>query len=107
MDLKSNHSSPVLTDPIPINKSRLGIHSNLLSYPLSGGSLSSGKYMTIPRKKPGKLDDVRSNGWLDAMKSSSPPRKKLIKEFNIEVAADDIDIAYCSWMVCKNIFDCW
>ena len=100
MELKSNHSSPVLTDPIPVNKSRLGIHSNLLSYPQSGGSLSPGKYMTIPRKKPGKLDDVRSNGWLDAMKSSSPPRKKLIKDFNIEVSADDIDIAYCSWMVC-------
>ncbi|EOY24418.1 Haloacid dehalogenase-like hydrolase superfamily protein isoform 3 [Theobroma cacao] len=99
MELKSNHSSPVLTDPTPINKSRLGIHSSLLSYPQSGGSLSSGKYMTIPRKKPGKLDDVRSNGWLDAMKSSSPPRKKLIKDFNIEVAADDIDIAYCSWMI--------
>ncbi|XWS49076.1 hypothetical protein CRYUN_Cryun13aG0132500 [Craigia yunnanensis] len=99
MELKSNHSSPVLTDPIPVNKSRLGIHSNLLSYPQSGGSLSSGKYMAIPRKKPGKLDDVRSNGWLDAMKSSSPPRKKLIKDFNIEVSADDIDIAYCSWMI--------
>ncbi|XVF52661.1 hypothetical protein PTKIN_Ptkin05aG0036500 [Pterospermum kingtungense] len=99
MELKSNHSSPVLTDPVPGNKSRLGIHSNLLSYPQSNGSLSSGKYITIPRKKPGKLDDVRSNGWLDAMKSSSPPRKKLIKDFNIEVAADDIDIAYCSWML--------
>ncbi|OMO52429.1 Trehalose-phosphatase [Corchorus olitorius] len=100
MELKSNHSSPVLTDPTPLNKSRLGIHSNLLSYPQSGGSLSSGKYITIPRKKPGKLDDVRSNGWLDAMKSSSPPRKKLIKDINIEVAAaDDIDIAYCSWMI--------
>ncbi|XVE57708.1 hypothetical protein DITRI_Ditri04bG0111100 [Diplodiscus trichospermus] len=99
MELKSNHPSPVLTDPIPINKSRLGIHSNLLSYPQSGASLSSGKYMTIPRKKPGKLDDVRSNGWLDAMKSSSPPRKKLIKGFNIEVSADDVDFAYYSWMI--------
>ncbi|KAB2088706.1 Trehalose-phosphate phosphatase [Gossypium arboreum] len=99
MDLKPNHSSPVLTDPIPINKSRLGIHSNLLSYPQSGGSLSPGKYKMTPRKKPAKLDDVRSNGWLDAMKSSSPPRKKLIKGFNIEVAADDIDIAYHSWMI--------
>ncbi|ONI06707.1 hypothetical protein PRUPE_5G075400 [Prunus persica] len=46
-----------------------------------------------------KLDDVRSNGWLDAMKSSSPPRKKLIKDFNFEVASDDVDNAYCSWML--------
>ncbi|MBA0861751.1 hypothetical protein Goshw_000459 [Gossypium schwendimanii] len=99
--LKSNHSSPVLTDPIPVNNSRLGIHSNLLSYQQSGGSLSSGKYMTIPRKKPGKLEDVWSNGWLEAMRSSSPPRKRLIKDkdFTIEAAADDFDIAYCSWMI--------
>ncbi|GMI64007.1 trehalose-6-phosphate phosphatase G [Hibiscus trionum] len=99
MDLKSNHSSPVLTDPIPISKSRLGIHSNMFSYPQSGGSLSSGKYKMTPRKKPAKFDDVRSNGWLDAMKSSSPPRKKLIKGFNIEFSADDIDNAYNSWMI--------
>ncbi|XP_043810407.1 probable trehalose-phosphate phosphatase F isoform X4 [Manihot esculenta] len=77
----------------------LGIHSNLLPYPQSGASFSSGKHINIPRKKPGKLDDVRSNGWLDAMKSSSPPRKKLIKDFNFEVAADETDIAYFSWML--------
>ncbi|XP_039046777.1 probable trehalose-phosphate phosphatase F isoform X4 [Hibiscus syriacus] len=101
MDLKSNHSSPVLTDPIPVTNSRLGIHSNLLSYPPSGGTLPTGKYIMIPRKKPGKLEDVWSNGWLEAMRSSSPPRKKLIKhkDFNIDAAADDFDIAYCSWMV--------
>lgn len=93
MDIESNHSSPVLTDPAPINKSRLGIHSNLLSYAPSGGSLSSSKYrnVNIPRKKPGKLDEVCSNACLDAMKSSSPPRKKLIK--------DGADTAYGTWMV--------
>ncbi|KAJ4838914.1 hypothetical protein Tsubulata_050007 [Turnera subulata] len=99
MDLKSSHSSPVLADPAPINKLRLGVHSNLLPYPQPGPSFSSGKYMAIPRRKPGKIDDVYSNGWLDAMKSSSPPRKKLIKDFTIEVAADDTDIAYSSWML--------
>ncbi|GAV85482.1 Trehalose_PPase domain-containing protein [Cephalotus follicularis] len=92
MDLKSNHASPVLTDPAQVNKSRLGIHSSL------SPSLS-GKYITIPRRKAGTLDDVRSNGWLDSMKSSSPPRKKLIKDFNVEVAPDDTDIAYGSWML--------
>ncbi|XP_040988420.1 probable trehalose-phosphate phosphatase F [Juglans microcarpa x Juglans regia] len=99
MDLKSNHCSPVLTDPAPINKSRLGIHSSLLPYSQQGATFSSSKYVTIPRKKPAKLDDVRSNGWLDAMKSSSPPRKKLIKDLSVEVALDDADIAYCSWML--------
>ncbi|XP_038991123.1 probable trehalose-phosphate phosphatase F [Hibiscus syriacus] len=101
MELKSNHSSPVLSDPIPVNNSRLGIHSNLLPYQQSGGSLPSDKYMTIPRKKPGKLEDVWSNGFLEAMRSSSPHRKKLIKhkDFNIDASADDFDIAYRSWMI--------
>ncbi|KAB5573708.1 hypothetical protein DKX38_000902 [Salix brachista] len=91
MDIGSNHSSPVLADPAPINKARLGIHSNLLTYAPSGGSLSSSKYRNIPRKKPGKLDEVCSNACLDAMKSSSPPRKKLIK--------DGSDTTYSTWMV--------
>lgn len=97
MELKSNQASPVLTDPASLNKSKLGIHSRL-PYSQLGASFS-GKCIAIPRKKPGKLDDVRSNGWLDAMKSSSPPRKKLIKDFNADVGLDDFDIAYCSWML--------
>lgn len=101
MELKSNqYSSPVLTDPAPaVNKSRLGIHSSLLPYSQQGASFSSPKYISIPRKKVGMLDDVLSNGWLDAMKSSSPPRKKFIKDFTLDVAQDEADIAYCSWMV--------
>ncbi|KAF3448381.1 hypothetical protein FNV43_RR09094 [Rhamnella rubrinervis] len=97
MELKSNHASPVLAETAPINKSRLGIPSSLLPYSQQGASFPSGKYVSIPRKKPGKLDDVRSNGWLDAMKSSSPPRKKLIMDFTVEV--DDAEIAYCSWLI--------
>ncbi|CAK9173184.1 unnamed protein product [Ilex paraguariensis] len=98
MDLKSTKASPILTDAAPINKSRLGIHSSLLPCSQSGSSFST-SVLTIPRKKPSKLDDVRSNGWLDAMKSSSPPRKKILKDFNVEVASDDSDVAYNSWMV--------
>lgn len=98
MELKANHASPVLTDPVP-NKSRLGIPSSLLPCSQQGASFSSGKYVSLPRKKPGKLDDVRSNGWLDAMKSSSPPRKKLIMDYAVEVATDDAEIDYCSWVV--------
>ncbi|PSR91567.1 Trehalose-phosphate phosphatase [Actinidia chinensis var. chinensis] len=98
MDLKLTNVSPVLTDPAPINKSRIGIHSSLLPYSQSGASFSSG-LLTMPRKKPGKLDDVRSNGWLDAMISSSPPRKKMLKDFNFEVDSDDRDIGYISWVV--------
>ncbi|KAL3498675.1 hypothetical protein ACH5RR_041407 [Cinchona calisaya] len=97
MDLKSSKASPVLTDPTPMDKSRLGIRG-LLPRAQSGTSFSS-SVLAIPRRKPGKLDDVRSNGWLDAMKSSSPPRKKIMKDVNVEVVPDDGDIAYNSWMI--------
>ncbi|KAM3308690.1 putative trehalose-phosphate phosphatase F [Capsicum chacoense] len=52
----------------------------------------------IPRRKPGRLDDVRSNGWLDAMKSSSPPSRKVQKESGIEDFSDDAKVVYSSWM---------
>lgn len=98
MDLNSTNASPVLTDPSPLNKSRLGIHSSLFPYSQSGPSFST-SVLSIPRKKPAKLDDVRSNGWLDAMESSSPPRKKILKEVNIDVSSDDADVTYLSWMI--------
>ncbi|KAL3499531.1 hypothetical protein ACH5RR_038624 [Cinchona calisaya] len=96
MDLKYSKASPVLTDPAPMDKSRLGIRG-LLPCAQSGPSFST-SVLAIPRKKPGKLDDVRSNGWLDAMKSSSPPRKKIVKDVDVEVVSDDGDITYHSWM---------
>uniref|UniRef100_A0A7N0V5Z6 Trehalose 6-phosphate phosphatase n=1 Tax=Kalanchoe fedtschenkoi TaxID=63787 RepID=A0A7N0V5Z6_KALFE len=101
MDLKSSHASPVLADPTPVNKPRLGVHSSLLPYSQTGTTFSSGLYISIPRKKPGMVDDVSSNGWLDAMLSSSPPRKKLIKDMNSDavVADETVDHAYISWML--------
>ncbi|XP_071727704.1 probable trehalose-phosphate phosphatase F [Rutidosis leptorrhynchoides] len=86
MDMSSVNASPVLTDPAFLNKAILGFHSS--AFPHSN-----------PKKKPGKLDDVWFNGWLDAMQSSSPPRKRLIKDVGGELACDDNDIIYCSWMV--------
>lgn len=102
MDLKSSQASPVLTDPVPVSKSRLGIHSSLLAYSQQDSSLSPGKYSrTNSRKSAGSLDDVRSNGWLDAMMASSPPRKKIIKGSSAQVASVDDDTEdYFSWMVC-------
>ena len=98
MDLKSNHTAPVLTDPAPINKSRLGgVHSSMLPY--SRTACSAGLLLTIPRKKTGILDDVRSSSWLDAMKSSSPPHKKITKVFNNDYALSDADDAYNTWLV--------
>ncbi|XP_031503139.1 probable trehalose-phosphate phosphatase F [Nymphaea colorata] len=98
MDLKSKHSAPVLTDPAPITKTRLGMHSSLLLYSPSPTILCR----TISKKKiiPSKLDDVRSNGWLDSMASSSPPRKFFPKDFNFELATmDGPEAAYGSWMI--------
>ncbi|XP_002510945.2 trehalose-phosphate phosphatase A isoform X1 [Ricinus communis] len=97
MDLKSNHNAPVLTDPAPISKSRLGVHSSLLPYSSAGAAFSSNLWLTIPRKKTGVLDDVRSNNWLDAMKSSSPPHKRITKDLSSEFSSVDVDFAYRTW----------
>ncbi|XP_041002685.1 trehalose-phosphate phosphatase A [Juglans microcarpa x Juglans regia] len=95
MDLKSSHAAPVLTDPVSINKSRLGIHSSLLPYSPQRAAFSPGLLLIIPRKKTGILDDFRTSCWLDAMKSSSPPPKKLTKD---EYSSSDADVAYNAWM---------
>ncbi|KAL8192797.1 hypothetical protein R6Q57_027245 [Mikania cordata] len=93
MDLKANHSAPILTDPTPISKPRLGIHDSLLPYS-SSGVFSQAPFLTNQRKKPGLLDDVRSTSWLDAMKSSSP--RNIIKNNGTALSND---IAYRNWML--------
>ncbi|XVE63896.1 hypothetical protein DITRI_Ditri07aG0057900 [Diplodiscus trichospermus] len=98
MDLKSNHTTPVLADPAPISKSRLGVPSSLLPYSPSGAAFPPNLFLTVPRKKTGILDDVRASSWLDAMKSSSPPTKKT-RDFNNELVSSDTDVAYRTWMV--------
>ena len=99
MDLKSNHTAPVLTDPVPLSKSRLRVHSTLFPYSPPGAAFSPELFLTVPRKKTGVLDDVRSSSWLDAMKASSPPHRKITKAFNNELPSSDADIAYRDWMV--------
>ncbi|KAI5655664.1 hypothetical protein M9H77_32851 [Catharanthus roseus] len=98
MELKSTKASPVLADPAPIDNPRMGIRSGRLPYSQTGPSFST-SVSVITRKKPGKIDDVRSNGWLDAMQSSSPPHKKIMKDINAEFASDDGDMTYRSWMI--------
>ncbi|KAL5569944.1 hypothetical protein UlMin_026519 [Ulmus minor] len=98
MDLKSNHTAPVLTDPVPLSKSRLGVHSSLFPYSTPGAAFSPSLFLTIPRKKTGILDDVRSSSWLDSMKASSPPHKKMITKA-ISHDFGDADVAYRTWMV--------
>ena len=97
MDLKS----PVLADPAPINKSRLGIHHSLMPYSPKPqrAMLAHGLLLSIPWKKAGILDDVRTVSWLDVMKSSSPPPKQLTFDANAEQEPLDANVAYRSWMV--------
>ncbi|KAK6132178.1 hypothetical protein DH2020_034079 [Rehmannia glutinosa] len=96
MDLKSNHTSPVLADSSPMNNTRLGIHSALLPYSHNGSAFSPTLFLTIPRRRAGILDDVRSS-LFDAMKSSSPTHNKLTKESNTETTLNDVDLAYRNW----------
>ncbi|KAL9163524.1 hypothetical protein ABFS82_06G046200 [Erythranthe guttata] len=96
MDLKSNHTSPVLTDTSSLNNTRLGIHSALLPYAHNASAFSPTLFLTIPRKRPSTLDDVRSS-LFDAMKSSSPTHNILTKEFNTDPTSSDVDISYRNW----------
>ncbi|XP_074357520.1 putative trehalose-phosphate phosphatase F [Apium graveolens] len=100
MDYKTTKASHVLTDPpsSPISKSRLGLHSSVTPNPQSGTPFSP-PVQTTPRKKPPKLDDVSSNGWLEAMKCSSPPRKKIVKSLFDEISSDDSEGAYQAWQL--------
>ncbi|KAA3460417.1 trehalose-phosphate phosphatase A [Gossypium australe] len=97
MDLKSNHTAPVLADPAPISKSRL-VASSLLPYSSPAPVFSPNLLLTVPRKKIGILDDVRASSWLDAMKSSSP-RHTSTRDYNHEILSADTDVAYRTWMV--------
>ncbi|XP_078448100.1 putative trehalose-phosphate phosphatase F [Wolffia australiana] len=99
MDIKSSNNSPVLTDPVPSTKSRLGIRSDLLAYSSSSSTCSSGSYSPIPRKKtiPGKMEDVRARSWLDDMISSSPPRRKQNKDPRVDCPSVDFDAVYRAW----------
>ncbi|XVF54976.1 hypothetical protein PTKIN_Ptkin05aG0223800 [Pterospermum kingtungense] len=96
MDLKSNHTAPVLADPAPISKSRLGVRSGLIPYSPPGAVFSANLFLTVPRKKAGILDDVRSS--CEAMKSSSPSHRRT-GDFNNELVSSDTNVADCTWMV--------
>lgn len=99
MDLKSNHASPVLTENSSLNIPRLALRPSLLACSSPAAIFSPGLHLTVPRKKPGILDDVRSTGWLDAMKASSPPPKRISRDVNNEDGAADTDLAHRTWMV--------
>ncbi|KAK1366671.1 Trehalose 6-phosphate phosphatase [Heracleum sosnowskyi] len=96
MELERNHNASVLNDASPKNSSRLGPHSGLPKYPTSAAVSSSSLLLTIPGKKTGLLDDVRSTGWLDAMKSSSPTHM-FPNDSGTELTENDI--AYRNWML--------
>ncbi|XP_056853512.1 trehalose-phosphate phosphatase A isoform X1 [Raphanus sativus] len=103
MDIKSGHSSPVMTDSPPISNSILTIRQNRLPYSSSAAaatalSQNNNLFLTVPRKKTGILDDVKSSGWLDAMKSSSPPPAIVNKD---NISSDATDMSYREWTQLK------
>ncbi|KAI0501002.1 hypothetical protein KFK09_019220 [Dendrobium nobile] len=97
MDLKPNLNSPVLADQVPVKMSSLGRSATSAPY---WASFSSDLHLIIPKRRtfPNKLDDVRTSGWLDAMKASSPPRKKINKDINFDTASEEADALYLSWL---------
>ncbi|CAN6482304.1 unnamed protein product [Victoria cruziana] len=94
MDVESNQASSVLADPTLLTKSRLGSR-NLVpcsSTKTCASVLPGGHYLPIRKKnRPSNLEDVYSNGWLDAMKASSPPARAL--------ARDEHDSIFNPWEV--------
>ncbi|XP_027903513.1 trehalose-phosphate phosphatase A-like [Vigna unguiculata] len=99
MEIKPN-LTPVLTDAAPLTRSRLGVPSGLSPYSSPKGATfpHHGPFLAIPRKKTGGiLDDFRSSGWLDAMKSSSPTHNKVSKDLNHGTGSPDA--AYSTWLL--------
>lgn len=93
--------TPVIADTTPISKSIMGIPVPTPFSPSRGAVVSPSLFLTIPRKKSGVLEDVRSSSWLDAMVASSPPPKKFPTGANSGVeAADNGDLEYLAW-TCK------
>ncbi|KAJ3681869.1 hypothetical protein LUZ60_014442 [Juncus effusus] len=92
--LKPNHNSPILTDPVPV-KSRLMSYSPTSNGYNSTASILLNNMQRRSKNIPGKLDDIRTSNWLEAMIACSPPRKKqsLSEENN---STDDV---YQSWML--------
>ncbi|XP_068657689.1 trehalose-phosphate phosphatase A-like [Aristolochia californica] len=98
-----SNSSPVLADPAPLSKSRLGIPSNLITCPSSASPYTTAfpfsRLFSPSWKKsiPSKLDDVRASGWLNAMRASSPTHTGPNKSLDPSGVFWDGDAAYNSW----------
>lgn len=96
MDLIPKHA-PVLAEPVPASKPRITIPASL---PSRGQALfSPSLYVSLKRAAPGLLDEVLSNGWLDAMASSSPPRRRFCKDVFPDSQQDDAETLYRCWML--------
>ncbi|CAN6450841.1 unnamed protein product [Victoria cruziana] len=98
MDVKSNQPSPVLADPAPLTKPRLGVSCNLVPCSTTASYTSgipAGHYLGIGRKKhwPNNIENVYPNRWLDAMRASSPPHRN----YATKDEYSDQDAAFHLW----------
>ncbi|KAG9150251.1 hypothetical protein Leryth_009837 [Lithospermum erythrorhizon] len=98
MDINSNIGSPILADSALMNNSPRAIHTARLPYSTNSPTFNS-SLLKVPRMIPEILDDVMSSGWLEAMKSSSPPHSELTRNFGSELTPTDADIAYKNWLL--------
>ncbi|CAN6860688.1 unnamed protein product [Brassica oleracea] len=100
MDIKSGHSSPVMTDSPQISNSRLTARQSRLPPYSSATAVSQNNnlLLTVPRKKTGIIDDVKANAWLDAMIASSPT-PAIVNKDNISSSDATTDMTYREWTV--------
>ncbi|CAN7066239.1 hypothetical protein IGI04_039850 [Brassica rapa subsp. trilocularis] len=100
MDIKSGHSSPVMTDSPQISNSRLTVRQSRLPPYSSATAVSQNNnlLLTVPRKKTGIIDDVKANAWLDAMIASSPT-PAIVNKDNISSSDATTDMTYREWTV--------
>lgn len=100
MDIKSGHSSPVMTDSPQISNSRLTARQSRLPPYSSATAVSQNNnlLLTVPRKKTGIIDDVKANAWLDAMIASSPT-PAIVDKDNISSSDATTDMTYREWTV--------
>ncbi|KAG2299024.1 hypothetical protein Bca52824_035496 [Brassica carinata] len=102
MDIKSGHSSPVMTDSPQMSNPRLTVRQSRPPYSSSSSSAAAATavsqnnnlLLTVPRKKTGILDDVKANAWLDAMIASSPTPALVNKDNDATT-----DMTYQEWTV--------
>lgn len=107
MAFRSKHTGVLPDSSIAPSRFQLSaLSTSSPNSPLFICTPASGSSYTSPKRRfiPGKTENGRVNGWLDAMKASSPPHSRYLKgdlkgdpfdKLNIEA----VDVHYQAWIV--------